>query len=59
MTGAGFGGCTVNIVRRDALDRFRRAILHDYPRRTGLQPAVHVVRPADGAAILASRVLDS
>jgi galactokinase len=59
MTGAGFGGSTVNLVRRDALDRFRRAILHDYPRRTGLQPAVHVVRPADGAAILASRAFDS
>jgi galactokinase len=59
MTGAGFGGCTVNLVRRDALDRFRRAILDDYPRRTGLQPAIHVVRPADGAAILAPRVLDS
>jgi galactokinase len=53
MTGAGFGGCTVNLVRRDALAGFRRAILDEYPRRAGLQPTVHVVRPADGAGLLA------
>jgi galactokinase len=52
MTGAGFGGSTVNIVRRDALDRFRTAIVDGYPRRTGLQPSVHVVDAVDGAAIL-------
>jgi galactokinase len=53
MTGAGFGGCTVNIVRLDALEDFRRAVLADYPRRTSLQPAVHVVRPVDGAQFIA------
>ncbi|HWP63227.1 MAG TPA: galactokinase [Candidatus Binatia bacterium] len=53
MTGAGFGGCTVNLVRRDAVDRLRAAVEAEYPRRTGLTPAVYPVEPAAGAGIIA------
>jgi galactokinase len=49
MTGAGFGGCTVNLVDRDAAPRLREAVMREYPRRTGLQPRVFAVEPADGA----------
>ena len=49
MTGAGFGGCTVNLVRRDAMEPLRTAVMRDYPARTGLTPRVFVIRPADGA----------
>jgi galactokinase len=49
MTGAGFGGCTVNLVRREALDSFRTAIEREYPERTGRDPHVFVVDAADGA----------
>ena len=49
MTGGGFGGCTVNLVRSDAVERLAAAVAHDYPRRTGLQPAVMAVRAATGA----------
>ena len=52
MTGAGFGGCTVNLVRRDAIDRFRTAVERDYPARTGRTPRVLVVDAARGAGIL-------
>jgi galactokinase len=52
MTGAGFGGSTVNIVRNDALATFRRVIGRDYQRRSGLKPRVLVVRSADGAGAL-------
>jgi galactokinase len=52
MTGAGFGGCTVNLVARDALERFRETIVRDYPARTGLQPRVMVVQPAAGAGLV-------
>ena len=36
-----------------ALDRFERAILRDYPIRTGIEPRVLRVEPADGAGVLA------
>jgi galactokinase len=52
LTGAGFGGCTVNLVRPDAVDRLERAILDTYPEFTGLTPTVIRVRPARGVGPL-------
>ena len=52
MTGAGFGGCTVNLVRPDAVDALRVAVERDYPARTGLQPRVLPVRATAGAGRL-------
>ena len=49
MTGAGFGGCTVNLVAREAIEAVRTAVAEQYPARTGLAPAVYVVEPVDGA----------
>jgi galactokinase len=49
LTGAGFGGCTVNLVRRDAIETFRALVEREYPRRTRLTPTVIVVEPAAGA----------
>ncbi|MBA2254315.1 MAG: galactokinase, partial [Chloroflexi bacterium] len=49
MTGAGFGGSTVNLVREGAVEELRRVVGSEYPRRTGIRPAVHVVTAADGA----------
>jgi len=49
LTGAGFGGCTINLVRRDAVDAFREAVLRDYPARTGLEPRVFAVEASAGA----------
>jgi len=50
MTGAGFGGCTVNLVRPDAVAALREAVERDYPARTGLRPMVMPVRAASGAS---------
>jgi galactokinase len=52
MTGAGFGGCTVNLVRPDAVDALRDAVERDYPARTGLTPRVLPVAAAAGAGRL-------
>jgi galactokinase len=49
LTGAGFGGCTVNLVHDDAVAALRGAIEDQYPSRTGLTPRVLEVRAADGA----------
>lgn len=52
MTGAGFGGCTVNLVRREAVPRLVAAVEAEYPKRTGLRPAIYPVEPAAGAGPL-------
>jgi galactokinase len=52
MTGAGFGGCTVNLVRPDAVDALRAAVGSEYTARTRLTPMVLPVRVADGAGRL-------
>jgi galactokinase len=52
LTGAGFGGCTVNLVRREAVDALREAVLRDYGPRTGLVARVFEVVPSRGAAVV-------
>jgi galactokinase len=52
MTGGGFGGCTVNLVRLDAVKALADAVLESYPARTGLTPMVMPVAAADGAGRL-------
>jgi galactokinase len=49
MTGAGFGGCTINLVRPDAVERLTAAIEAQYPARTGLTPKIYPVRAVEGA----------
>jgi galactokinase len=49
LTGAGFGGCTINLVHDDAVAPLREAIETRYRPRTGLTPRVFEVRAADGA----------
>ncbi|HXG82818.1 MAG TPA: galactokinase [Pyrinomonadaceae bacterium] len=49
MTGGGFGGSTVNLVRREDLAAFTEKISAEYYNRTGIKTDVYVSRPADGA----------
>ena len=48
MTGAGFGGCTVNLVRANAVDAFRQQVVETYRARTGLPAEMYVCRAVDG-----------
>lgn len=50
LTGAGFGGCTVNLVEESAVAAVVAAIERDYPARTGRTPQVYVCRAVDGAS---------
>jgi galactokinase len=49
MTGGGFGGCTVNLVRRDALENFRETITREYISATGQTPNIYVSEAGEGA----------
>jgi galactokinase len=48
MTGGGFGGCTVNLVSRDAVEEFRTRTLSQYFNKTGLSGSSYVVTAANG-----------
>ena len=52
MTGAGFGGCAVSLVRTQALKSVARKLQEAYENKTGNMPAIFSSRPAGGARIL-------
>jgi galactokinase len=49
MTGGGFGGCTVSIVKEDAVDTFKETIAKVYKERTGLDCEFYIADASDGA----------
>ncbi len=49
MTGAGFGGCTVNLVLAGAAESFAEAVQEGYNKATGLNAEVYVCEASDGA----------
>lgn len=52
MTGAGFGGCTVSIVRTDAIDTFIDSVGKAYQSRIGYAADFYVVEIGDGPVVL-------
>jgi len=55
MTGAGFGGCTVNLLRRDYVNTFKKNIKNEYKKITGINPDIYLTSPAEGAKVLELR----
>lgn len=49
MTGAGFGGCTVSIVKDDYIDKFIDEVGKNYKAKTGLTAEFYVAEIGDGA----------
>jgi len=52
LTGAGFGGCTINLVQRQRLDQFPGQLQEAYHRATGLRAQTLVSEAAPGAALI-------
>jgi galactokinase len=52
MTGGGFGGCAVALVRTDAVTAVSERIASEYERRTRIKPTLFVSRPAGGATVV-------
>ena len=49
ITGGGFGGCTVQIVKNEAVEKFKKEIVPAYKKATNLDCEVYVVDIGDGA----------
>lgn len=52
MTGAGFGGCTIQLVARNTVEEFRAHLIERYTGFTGLRGETIVSTPADGAGLV-------
>lgn len=52
MTGAGFGGCSVNIVRKDKIDEFIQKVGLNYTEKTGLSADFYIASVGNGAGKL-------
>ena len=53
MTGGGFGGCTVNLVKAGAEDEFRQEIRDAYEAKYGITALFYDCKPANGAGLYA------
>jgi len=52
LTGAGFGGNTVHVVRTDAVEAFCEALRHQYQERSGRVTPMRIVHPEQGVRCL-------
>ena len=48
MTGAGFGGCTVSLVKNEAIEAFKEKVGKAYTEKIGYAPSFYVANIADG-----------
>lgn len=49
IMGGGFGGCTINLIRKDLVDAFVETVREKFKSRYGHEPAVYEVVISDGA----------
>ena len=52
MTGAGFGGCTVSIVEKDAVKKFIKKVGKAYKKKIGYEADFYVVKLGNGPKII-------
>jgi galactokinase len=52
MTGAGFGGCAVALVKADAAPAFVAEVAASYEKVAGLKPNIYVCRATNGAEVV-------
>jgi len=54
ITGGGFGGCTVSLVKTDKVDEITKKIQEEYKKRVGKEATIFSTRPAQGARVVSS-----
>ena len=53
MTGGGFGGCTVSLLKKESVDKFRNTSVKLYASKFGFEPDFYIFEAADGASEIA------
>jgi len=53
LTGGGFGGATLTMLKNDARENFEKVIKREYKKQTGRDTIVHFAKIADGASVIA------
>lgn len=51
MTGAGFGGCTVSLVKKNGEEDFKQFVTEKYERETGYRPTFYPAELSDGIIV--------
>jgi len=49
MSGGGFGGCTVSLVKDEAIDTFISKVGAAYEAKIGIKPEFYIAKIGDGA----------
>ena len=57
MTGAGFGGCNVSLVKKDAVETFKTEVSARYEKQTGIVPSFYLSGIGEGARELSKEEL--
>ena len=51
MTGAGFGGCTISLVKREAVEDFKAVVGEKYYKKIGYRATFYSAEIADGITL--------
>lgn len=52
MAGAGFGGCSVSLVKDEFVEQFTSVVAVEYEKKTGLVPNLYICTAEDGASVI-------
>jgi len=53
MTGGGFGGCTITLIKDECVEAFQKSVSEGYERATGRKPEIYVCSAAGGVGKVA------
>jgi len=52
MTGAGFGGCAIALVKPSSVESFSAKLKNEYRKKFSIEPEIYISPPSEGASIL-------
>lgn len=52
MAGAGFGGCSVSLVKDEFVEQFTSVVAVEYEKKTALAPNLYICTAEDGASVI-------